>query len=68
MKSKLKNSKNISKEFHWILDFLPFGVTVQRADYTIIYENRTIKDLIGSYLGKKCYTRWKFIPGWGNAP
>ncbi len=59
---------DLSKQdnFQWVLDELPFGVSVQSADRKILYENESVKKLVGSYVTRKCYNRWHYIPGKGN--
>ena len=54
--------------FEWILDELPFGISVQKVDRTIIYENQKTKDMVGSFLFRQCYNRWHYIPERKNAP
>jgi len=54
--------------FDWILDLLPLGISVQKPDRTIIYENQKIKKLVGSFLYRQCYNRWHYIPERKNEP
>jgi PAS domain-containing protein len=43
--------KDATKEgFQWVLDKLPVGISVQTPNREILYENETVKELIGSYL------------------
>ena len=37
---------NKNDEFQWVLDELPYGISVQKPNREILYENRTIKDQI----------------------
>ncbi len=72
MTSKGSN-KNVSKisgkgDYQWVLDQLPFGVSVQTLDREIIYENETVKDLVGSYIRKSCFNRWYYLEGRGDEP
>jgi len=50
------------ENFEWILDKLPFGISVQTPDRQIIYENKTVKELVGTYLFRQCYNRWHYLP------
>ncbi len=65
-----ENEEALKKEsnFEWILDKLPFGISVQKKDRTIIYENQKTKDMVGSFLFRQCYNRWHYIPKRKNAP
>ena len=38
-----------------VLDNLADGVTVQDKEFTIIYQNKMMKEAFGSHLGEKCY-------------
>ena len=44
-----------------ILDSLPIAISVQTKDLTIIYENKVMVDLIGSYMSAKCWNRWNYL-------
>jgi hypothetical protein len=57
-----------NRSFEWILDELPFGISVQKLDRTIIYENQKVKDLVGSFLYRQCYNRWHYLPERENEP
>ncbi len=54
--------------FQWILDELPFGVSVQTLDRKILYENEVVKELVGSYIYRHCFNRWHYLPGQGDQP
>lgn len=54
--------------FEWVLDELPFGVSVQTINRQILYENEAVKDLVGSYVYRYCFNRWHYLPGKGNEP
>ncbi len=54
--------------FEWVLDELPFGVSVQTINRQILYENEAVKDLVGSYVYRHCFNRWHYLPGKGNEP
>ena len=56
------------REFQWILDELPFGISVQTIDRKILYENQTVKNLVGSYVYRHCFNRWHYLPGKGDEP
>lgn len=62
------NKDENKEEFQWILDKLPIGISVQTPSREILYENETVKELVGSYLYRQCYTRWHYLPGRGNSP
>ncbi len=62
------NEDDNRKEFQWILDKLPIGISVQTPSREILYENEAVKDLIGSYLHRQCYKRWHYLPDRGNNP
>ena len=57
-----------SLNFNLILNELPFGVSVQTIDRKIIYENKKVKELVGSFLYRQCYNRWHYIEERGNEP
>jgi signal transduction histidine kinase len=38
-----------------LLDALSDGITVQDLDFNIIYQNRAMREIFGSHVGKKCY-------------
>ncbi|MHA1910095.1 MAG: hypothetical protein ACTSYA_00225 [Candidatus Kariarchaeaceae archaeon] len=44
-----------------ILDSLPIGISVQTIDLTLIYENKAMVNMVGSYLGVKCWNRWNYL-------
>ena len=54
--------------FEWVLDELPFGVSIQTINRQILYENEAVKDLVGSYVYRYCFNRWHYLPGKGNEP
>ena len=56
--NSLSQNKTSSGNFSWILDELPFGISVQDTNHTVLYENKKVKELLGTYLGKKCFKRW----------
>lgn len=63
------SDKDMDEEsFQWILDELPVGISVQTPAREILYENETVKKLIGSYLYRQCYTRWHYLPDRGEKP
>lgn len=62
------NKDENKEEFQWILDKLPIGISVQTPSRKILYENEAVKELIGSYLHRQCYTRWHYLPGRGKNP
>lgn len=66
--NSLLQNKTSSGNFSWILDELPFGISVQDTNHTVLYENKKVKELLGTYLGKKCFKRWTYIPGEGQDP
>ena len=67
--SEEKQEKILKNEsFEWILDELPFGISVQKIDRTIIYENQKVRELVGSFLYRQCYNRWHYIPERKNKP
>ena len=45
-----------------VLDNLPFGVSIQTKNRVIIYENKFISSLLGSYYKRYCYDRWNYLP------
>ncbi|MHA1990896.1 MAG: hypothetical protein ACW981_07550 [Candidatus Hodarchaeales archaeon] len=53
--------------FELILNALPFGISVQNSDRTVLYENQQAKDLTGSFKLRHCFTRWKHLPDEGDA-
>ncbi len=78
MSEKEKASKKISIDydeilnlggFSKLLDSMPFAISVQRVEKQIVvYENKKMIELVGSYLNKPCYSRWLYIPGLGEGP
>jgi hypothetical protein len=54
--------------FQWILDHLPFGISVQTLDRKILYENSAVKELVGSYIYRHCFNRWHYLEGKGDEP
>ncbi len=63
------SNKDMDEEnFQWVLDELPVGISVQTPTREILYENETVKDLIGSYLHRQCYSRWHYLPDRGEKP
>ncbi|NPD89829.1 MAG: hypothetical protein HGN29_14040 [Asgard group archaeon] len=68
--SEVELGEVLKKEsnFEWILDELPFGISVQKADRTIIYENQKVREMVGSFLYRQCYNRWHYIPERKNEP
>lgn len=68
---KMVDSSNEDEKiegFQWILDKLPIGISVQTPSREILYENETVKELLGSYLNRQCYIRWHYLPGRGDTP
>jgi len=55
-------------KFRQILDELPFGISVQTKEREIIYENKKVKELVGSFLYRQCYNRWHYLEKRGNEP
>ncbi len=55
-------------DYLWVLDQLPFGVSVQTIERKILYENETVIDLVGSYTQRHCFNRWHYLEGEGNEP
>jgi hypothetical protein len=53
--------------FELILNALPFGISVQNLDRTVLYENQKAIDLTGSFKLRHCFTRWKHLPDEGDA-
>ena len=71
--SDQKSVQNIDElikkgDFEWILDKLPFGVSLQNFDREILYENAPVKELVGSYIKRHCYNRWHYLDGEGDEP
>lgn len=64
----LSQNQTSSSNFSWILDELPYGISVQDTNRTILYENKKVKELLGTYMGTKCFKRWTYIPGEGQDP
>jgi len=56
----------VEGSYQWILDELPFGVSVQTVNREILYENETMKELVGSYISRHCFNRWHYLPGKGD--
>ncbi len=54
--------------YQWILDHLPFGISVQTVERQILYENAAVKDLVGSYVYRYCFNRWHYLEGKGDEP
>ena len=50
-----------------ILDILPYGISIQTIEYKVLYENKAMTDLVGHYMGKKCFTRWSYLPDYNDA-
>ncbi|MHA2169916.1 MAG: hypothetical protein ACXAB7_08490 [Candidatus Kariarchaeaceae archaeon] len=44
-----------------VLDYLPFGVSIQNRNFQILYENKKMEELLGRHFGKQCYTRWEHL-------
>ncbi len=59
---------NENEGFQWILDRLPFGISVQTLDRKILYENTAVKELAGSYIYRYCFNRWHYLEGKGYEP
>ncbi len=38
-----------------LLDFLPDGITVHDRDFTVIYQNKAMREAFGPHVGAKCY-------------
>jgi len=51
-----------------LLDNLPFGVSVQTKNREIIYENKKVKEMVGSFLYRQCYNRWHYLENQGEEP
>ncbi|MBA7541211.1 hypothetical protein ES705_33518 [subsurface metagenome] len=64
----LSQNQTSSSNFSWILDELPYGISVQDTNRTILYENKKVKELLGTYMGTQCFKRWTYIPGEGQNP
>ena len=64
-KFSLQNQSS-SGNFSWILDELPYGISVQDTNHIVLYENKKVKELVGTYMGKQCFKRWTYIPGGGQ--
>lgn len=62
------NKEENKKDFQWVLDELPIGISVQTPSREILYENEAVKELVGSYLYRQCYTRWHYLPDRGESP
>lgn len=62
--SKISGTEN----FQWILDQLPFGISLQTIEREILFENETVKDLVGSYIHRTCFSRWHYLEGKGDEP
>lgn len=54
------------KDYKTILDNLPYIVTIQDLNYTIIYENKKSVELFGTRLHAKCWEIWADLPGLGK--
>ncbi len=57
-----------NKEFEWLIDALPFGISIQTKDRIVLYENKAVKELLGNFKGNYCYRRWKYLPDGGKEP
>lgn len=57
-----------NKEFEWLVNALPLGISIQTKDRVVLYENKAVKDLLGSFKGHYCYKRWKYLPDGGKEP
>jgi len=55
-------------DYQWILDQLPFGISVQTIERKILFENEAVKDLVGSYIHRSCFNRWHYLEGKGDEP
>ena len=64
----LSHNQSSSGNFSWILDELPYGISVQDTNHIVLYENKKVKELVGTYMGKQCFNRWSYIPGGGQGP
>ena len=51
-----------------ILDELNLGISVQDRNFNVIYENKTVISMVGSYLGCQCYLRWEYLGQRGQCP
>ena len=67
-KEEIDEALDSEEDFEWVLDKLPFGISVQKPDRTIIYENQEVIKLIGSFLYRQCYNRWNYLPERMNEP
>ena len=56
------------ENYKWILDQLPFGISVQTIDRKILFENEAVKDLVGSFIHRSCFNRWYYLEGKGDEP
>ena len=54
------------KNFEVILDSLPFGISVQNINRTVLYENQMAKNLTGSFKLRNCFNRWEHLPDEGD--
>ncbi len=57
-----------TEDFQWILDLLPFGISVQTIERKILFENETVQELLGSYVQRSCFSRWHYLEGKGDEP
>jgi len=55
-------------DYLWVLDQLPFGISVQTIERKILYENESVINLVGSYTKRHCFNRWHYLEGEGNEP
>jgi signal transduction histidine kinase len=42
-----------------VLDSLPDGITVQDLEFTVIYQNRAMREAFGNTVGTKCYAAYE---------
>jgi signal transduction histidine kinase len=42
-----------------VLDNLPDGITIQDREFTVIHQNKAMRDVFGSQLGVRCYTAYE---------
>ncbi len=68
MPTDSKIAKEQFDDYNLILDELPFGVSVQTIDRKIIFENKKVKELVGSFLYRQCYNRWHYLENQGDKP
>ena len=63
---KENDNPNEFAKLSLILDFLPFGISVQNKSRVVLYENKKARILTGSFKSTHCFSRWKHIKSEGD--